>query len=233
MNFLYKDIDEYISFFKEFKITNNTNIILCPSNIYLKHVIDKMKNNKIDICSQNVSNNDFGSFTGEVSCTMLKDIGCNWSIIGHSERRIYYKESNELIKSKLSVMFKEEMSIILCIGESLEERESGKTNDVLAEQLSILSGYENFYNLVIAYEPVWAIGSGKVASENIIYKNHVQIRKILNDLGFEGNKLSLLYGGSVNEKNANNLAQIDEIDGFLVGSASLDFNKFYTIFKTL
>ena len=161
---------------------------------------------------------------------MLKEYNCNWVILGHSERRTIYGENNKLINQKLDIVIQNKLNFILCIGETIEQRNSNKTIEVLTQQLSILKDRNmNNLSMLIAYEPIWSIGTGLTATEEIISSTHSSIRKILNHIGYEGNSISILYGGSVNDKNSTKLAKINELDGFLVGGASLDIDKFHII----
>ena len=191
------------------------------------------------LCAQNMCHADEGAFTGEISAKMIKDIGVQYVLLGHSERRQYFNETNETINLKMitALSSKNKLSPILCIGESLEERKRGSVKDTLTKQLSKCfknidtipkSGYYNFF---IAYEPVWAIGTGETATAGIIVDTHKMIRKILNDIGFDGEKISILYGGSVNRNNAKELIALEDVDGFLIGGASLDVEHFWNIYK--
>ena len=167
---------------------------------------------------------------------MLKELGCEWVIIGHSERRSILGETDGMIQKKLDKIISEGLYPILCIGETQEERDAGKTQEILSRQLSIacknLIGNE-IDTFVIAYEPVWAIGTGVTATIDMISEAHQDIRNILNDNGLNGNENSIIYGGSVSDQNASELSAISDVDGFLVGGASLDVSKFYSIYNQL
>jgi triosephosphate isomerase len=167
---------------------------------------------------------------------MLKETGCQWVIIGHSERRSILGETDEMIRKKLDQIYSEDLYPIVCIGETKAERDDGNTQEVLSRQLSIacenLNGNET-NNLLIAYEPVWAIGTGVTATTDMVSEAHQDIRNILNNNGFNGTEISILYGGSVSDENASELSAINDVDGFLIGGASLDVDKFYAIYNQL
>jgi triosephosphate isomerase len=193
------------------------------------------------LCAQNMHYDDEGAFTGEVSAKMIRDVGANFVLLGHSERRQYFNETNEDINLKMikAISGRNKLTPILCVGESLKERKSNSVENTLRKQLSIsLKNIDNNGRIkfiedkiVVAYEPVWAIGTGETATSEIIIEAHQLIRKILNDIGFDGQKISILYGGSVNRNNAKELKALDDVDGFLIGGASLDVDHFYNIYK--
>ena len=176
---------------------------------------------------------DAGSFTGEVSCSMLKDIGCEWVIIGHSERREILFESNDIIEQKFSQCLESNINPIICIGETQKEREVGGTYDVLKKQLTSIFSSKNTYeelNLIIAYEPIWAIGTGLFANNEIIFETNCIINEIMEGINPAIN-FSLVYGGSVSPNNAKDLLKITNLDGFLIGGASLIVEDFVEIYK--
>ena len=237
MNFTISDIKLFMSEWEN-KNLNNSNIetIFCPSFTELITTAELLKNSSSRLGAQNVYYDSKGAFTGEVSCRMLKELGCEWVIIGHSERRSILGETDDMIQKKLDKIISEGMYPILCIGETKEERDALKTQEILSRQLSIacknLHG-NGIGTFVIAYEPVWAIGTGVTATIDMISEAHQDIRNILNDNNFNGDKISILYGGSVSDENASELSVINDVDGFLVGVASLDANKFYSIYNQL
>jgi len=169
-----------------------------------------------------------GAFTGSISPLMLRDAGCHYVILGHSERRDIQHESNALIRKKLNMAWEHGLEPILCIGEHLEERESGKTNDVLKEQLSVLEGVDTGVPLTVAYEPVWAIGTGKTASPEQVKETHAFVHEELVRLGRD---CRVLYGGSVNPGNAAELLACDGVEGALVGGASLKADSFMKLIE--
>jgi triosephosphate isomerase (TIM) len=183
--------------------------------------------------AQNVHQANKGAYTGEVAVSMLRDFGCDYVIVGHSERRSLYGESSQLVAEKFAAVQKAELLPILCVGETLEQREAGTTEAVVAEQLAEvikLRGIQSFRTAVIAYEPVWAIGTGKTASPEQAQEVHAFIRKRI--AGFDeefGQALCILYGGSVNASNAAELFAMPDINGGLIGGASLVAEDFLAI----
>jgi triosephosphate isomerase len=207
-------------------------VVICPVALQALSVQEKVKPS-IKVALQNLSETGAGAFTGEMSAEQIKDAGLKWVVIGHSERRSLYGESNEVCATKLKRALGAGLKVLFCIGEQLPERESGKTNEVCAEQLApvfALGLKQDFWeNVVIAYEPVWAIGTGKVATPAQAQETHEFIRKHIAEKKSESlaNKLRIQYGGSVNVENCGELMACPDIDGFLVGGASLkpDFVK--------
>ena len=236
MNFNSTQSKEYLDSIRSkiFK-KNNVKIIIASSFIDIA-MNSKYLSNNISFAAQNVFYKNQGAYTGEISCNMLKEINCNWVLIGHSERRAIFHESNEIINKKLTKVINERLSPILCIGETEKERNQNKTLEILTSQLlTAFNGisYDKINNIKIAYEPVWAIGTGNTANFDIIDDTHKIIRNILLKNGYNGNDIPILYGGSVNEKNAKELAGIKNVDGFLIGGASLEVEKFYSIYNNL
>ena len=222
----------------EKKDLNNKEVktIFCPSFTELNTTAELLHNSDSELGAQNVYYESNGAYTGEISCRMLKDLGCNWVIIGHSERRAIFGETDEMVCHKLDKLTSENMYPIVCIGETKDERENGKTEEVLSRQLLVAFENQKGKNIehsVIAYEPVWAIGTGITATIDMISEAHQCIRNIFNTNGFNGNEISILYGGSVTNENAAELSNITDVDGFLVGGASLDVEKFYAIYNQL
>jgi triosephosphate isomerase len=205
-----------------------------PSFVYLKDICDILSDSKVFVGAQNMNREKCGAFTGEVSGEMLRDIGCTHVIIGHSERRTIYQETDSMINSKIKAALFNDLNPILCVGERQEERDAGKTREVVENQLS--GGLENLTSeqvkgLTIAYEPVWAIGTGKTATPEQANEVHAFIRNTMrskydNDTA---QSIRIQYGGSVNSKNAKELLGQPEIDGALVGGASLDSSSFLDI----
>ncbi|MFQ8698294.1 MAG: triose-phosphate isomerase, partial [Peptoniphilus harei] len=188
---------------------------------------------EIKVAGQNVSEFDDGAFTGEVSTSMLKDIGVEDVIIGHSERREKFSESDEIINSKVKKTLEDDLSVILCLGESLEIKEEGKEIDFVRDELlKSLDGVEDLENLTIAYEPIWAIGTGKTCSSEDAENMCKEIRNIINEkYGEISQKIRILYGGSVKPSNAGEILSKENIDGVLVGGASLKASDFIEIIK--
>ena len=184
--------------------------------------------------AQNCHWEQTGAFTGEISVSMIRDCGAEFVIIGHSERRHVFGESDEWINRKVKAVLAGNMKPILCIGELLNQREAGQTELVLKSQLEQgLAGVESLENIVIAYEPVWAIGTGVTANANQVESAHSSVRNILKELYPESDTIHVLYGGSVKPGNAEELIQIPGVNGFLIGGASLDVESFASITRTV
>lgn len=210
----------------------NVDVLIAPSFVSLESLKKSVKD-KIEVAAQNVSEFDDGAFTGEVSTNMLKDIGVRNVIIGHSERREKFLESDEIVNAKIKRALSDNLFVILCLGESLEIKEENKELDfVKNELLNSLSGVENLKNIAIAYEPIWAIGTGKTCSPEDAEKMCREIRGIINkNYGEISKEIRILYGGSVKPSNAKEILAKENIDGVLVGGASLDVNDFIEIIK--
>ncbi|MCK5719862.1 MAG: triose-phosphate isomerase [Thiomargarita sp.] len=206
---------------------------VCVPFVYLQQIKDLLKNTVISWGSQDLSEQDSGAFTGEIAGSMLIDFGCKYAIVGHSERRSLYNESDELVAKKFAKAQKSGLIPVLCIGELLEEREAGKTENVVKRQLDAVinsQGIAALANSVIAYEPVWAIGTGKTAFPQQAQDVHAFIRQdIANRDATIAENVQLLYGGSVKGSNAAELFAMSDIDGGLIGGASLKADDFLTI----
>lgn len=215
--------------------TGNTQIAVCPPFVYIPLVSNLLADSKVVVGSQDVSDQASGAFTGEISGPMLKDFNCTYAIVGHSERRALYGEDDAFTARKFAAARQSGLIPILCVGETLEEREQGVTEDVVARQLDAvieLEGIEAIGDAVIAYEPVWAIGTGKTASPQQAQDVHAFIRGKLAGLNPSvADKVQILYGGSVKGSNAEELFAMDDIDGGLIGGASLDAGDFLAICK--
>ncbi|HSY72728.1 MAG TPA: triose-phosphate isomerase [Alloacidobacterium sp.] len=211
-------------------------IVLCPSDTSLGTVIPAVAGSNVGVGAQNMHFAEEGAYTGETSALMLTAIGATHVIIGHSERRQYFNETDETVNKKLAMALKHKLTPIVCIGEVLAEREANHTDEVLRKQISLaLVGVvpEDAENIVVAYEPVWAIGTGKTATPEIAASAHLLIRsEIARRLGRHvADTIRILYGGSVKPDNAIVLLNQPEIDGALVGGASLDPQSFSKIVK--
>ena len=211
-------------------------IIVCPVYTVLSDISDLLIDSNIFLGAQNVYWESQGAFTGEISPAMLKDAGCKYVIIGHSERRKYFNESDQTVNKRIKAAQGSGLIPIFCVGETLEEREADKTIDVVKRQLiGGLEGLEKdaLLNLIIAYEPVWAIGTGKTATSSQAQEVHSFIRSWLAEFCSEevAESLRILYGGSVKPANIGELMQQVDIDGALVGGASLDSSSFVEIVK--
>ena len=201
--------------------------LVCPPVIHLatvRHALVGYPN--VRLGAQDCSAFDAGAHTGDVSAAMLKDSGCSYVIVGHSERRDYQKESNALVREKAEQLLANDIKPIICVGETLEQRESGDALSVVGEQLAgSLPDKEQWGEIVVAYEPVWAIGTGKVASIDDIKEMHAHIR------GIVGEKVRILYGGSMKPDNAEDILAVPNVDGGLIGGASLKADSFIGIGK--
>lgn len=215
----------------------NAQIAVCVPFPYLHSIKENLRQTNISWGAQNLSQFDKGAYTGEVSASMLKDFGCKYVIVGHSERRAIFGETNQVVAEKFIAAQKMGLIPILCVGETLEQREDGLAEKIIEEQLSVvieLAGIEAFDKSVIAYEPVWAIGTGKTASPQQAQEVHASIRKGLRDKNREiADELAILYGGSVKASNATELFVMDDIDGGLIGGASLIASEFISICRAL
>ena len=212
---------------------NNVDIVFCPPYTGLSNLAVSPP---FYIGAQNCYFEDNGAYTGEISLNMLLECNVEYVIIGHSERRHIFKERNDSINKKIVKVLESGIRPILCIGETINEMNEGKAYNIIEEQLiSGLNGIKSLANIVIAYEPVWAIGTGLTASSEQIYDAHMYVRKILSQLfnDKESKTTPILYGGSVNSTNANELIMIDGVNGFLIGGASLDVIKFTDIVKVV
>lgn len=200
--------------------------------VYIHGVATQTQNSSLMVGAQDVSvfAND-GAFTGEVSARMLADVGAGFVLVGHSERRQYFQENDECLLGKMNNAHAVGMVPVLCVGESLAERQAGEEEAVIAKQLQLLKDYQGLSHVAVAYEPVWAIGTGEVASVEQIHHMHAFIRQQILSLCGEGVTIRLLYGGSVNAKNANEILAIEHVHGALVGGASLQCAGFSQIIQ--
>jgi triosephosphate isomerase len=212
-------------------------IVICPPYIYLPQVGEELSQSVIKVGAQNVSAFSRGAYTGEVSTEMLCEFGCSYVLLGHSERRNIYQESDVEIAEKFDATLKAGLIPVLCVGETLEQRKKNKTHVVVSAQINAvidLVGIQGFRNAVIAYEPIWAIGTGETATPIQAQTVHVEIRQLLAKHNIEiAHNLQILYGGSVNVDNARTLFAQKDIDGGLIGGASLDAASFLQICKKI
>ncbi len=216
------------------KQSSDVDVIVCPPAPYLEMAMDFAEQCGFSVGAQNVNENDFGAFTGEISAKMLQSMQIEYCIVGHSERRKFFSESDAQIGKKVEALLAAEIIPIVCCGEVLEERESNKHFDIVKQQLSnsiFKLDPLDFAKLIIAYEPVWAIGTGKTATPEQAQEMHAFIRECIQEVyGKEiAKKTSILYGGSCNAKNAKELFSQPDVDGGLIGGASLVAADFATI----
>ncbi len=213
--------------------TPKAQLVLAPPATALAAVQERIAKSGISLAGQNCHWEDNGAFTGEISPGMLADLGCTYLIVGHSERRHIFNESNEIVARKLSAAIRNNLRPILCVGETLDQRNAGRTMDVVMRQiqLALKEPHENVIaNLEVAYEPEWAIGTGHNADTNQIAEVHGSIRNYLTS-SFGKSSFRILYGGSVNPENASELGRIAEVNGLLVGGASLKPESFLAVIR--
>ncbi|TGJ82851.1 hypothetical protein E0Z10_g5911 [Xylaria hypoxylon] len=223
MNGSISSITEIVDNLNKAQLDSNVETVIAPPALYLLLVREKAKKD-IGVASQNVYDKPNGAFTGEISVQHLKDSGIDWTILGHSERRTILGETDDVVASKTQYATENGVSVIWCCGESLEQREASQTLEVIAKQLAALKAkISDWSKIVIAYEPIWAIGTGKVATTQQAQEVHASIRNWLvkNVSQSVADETRILYGGSVSEKNCKDLSKEKDIDGFLVGGASL------------
>ena len=227
MNLDKQSILEFSKHLQNFKFSKKVNACIFPSMTYIDYLNHLIKKIPISVGGQNCHFSPYGAFTGEVSAKFLKDLGCEYVIVGHSERRTLNKEKNEEVKSRAEAAIDTNLKPIICVGENLNDRKKGLALKFIEKQLyeSLPKKFENSY---IAYEPIWAIGTGEIPSVSEINQMHKKIKeisyKILNK------KIRVLYGGSVNVENIDNILNITNVDGVLVGGASLKAKDFLAIY---
>ena len=214
--------------------TRNVLVAVCPPLTNIDAVFSELHGSSVQLGAQNMMAGEFGAYTGEVSAPMLRAAGCRYVILGHSERRQYFHETNQIVNQKIQSAVASKLIPIVCVGESLEVREAGKAQDLVTEQLRTALDDVPIHSdveLVIAYEPVWAIGTGRTATPDQAQEMHAAIRAILVDLyGSEtGRKVDILYGGSMNPGNAAELLSREDVGGGLIGGASLKAEEFAAI----
>ncbi len=228
MNELLSEAKDLVTHLGENPAEDHVEVALMPPYTLLHPLADLLGERNIRLGAQNVYFEPQGAFTGSISPLMLRDAGCHYVIIGHSERRDIMGETNEQIRAKLHAAWESGLEPVLCIGEHLDERENGETNAVLRSQLVVLEGAPEGAPITVAYEPVWAIGTGKTATAEQVTETHAYIHEELTRLGMD---CRVLYGGSVNPGNAEELMACPGVEGALVGGASLDADSFTAIIQ--
>jgi len=225
MNMKFGEIANYI---KLFKTIESKNVVVCPSYIYIPYFLKY----NFEVGSQNVCAYEDGGYTGEVSAKQLRSIGVKYTIVGHSERRINLRETDIDINKKIKCALDAKLKVILCVGETIEELNLLKKDIAIKKQIrNALYDIEDLSNVIIAYEPIWSIGTNKIPSNDEIEKTCSFIKQLVYDL-FNKN-IKVIYGGSINEKNISKLNKIDILDGFLIGSASINPNQFIEIISEI
>ena len=214
---------------------DHCDVMVCPPFVYLADVASHIAGSDVLLGAQDLSAESSGAFTGDVSAAMLRDVGCSYAIIGHSERRALFGDSDAIVAKKFQAAHAHGIHPIVCVGESLEQREAGVTTDVVTRQITAVmqaGGVELFAGSIVAYEPVWAIGTGLTATPQQAQEVHAHIRRVIAaaDANIAAD-LRILYGGSVKGSNASELFAMDDIDGGLIGGASLEATEFVTICK--
>jgi len=236
------DLKESIALVSEIKSSlqkkENVDVILCPPFTSLETASALLKDSYIKLGAQNMYYEDSGAFTGEISAKMLKSVGCEYVILGHSERRTIFKETDEIVNKKIKKALSEKLKVIFCIGETLEEREKGITNSILEKQLK--NGLQDITSsqmdeLIVAYEPVWAIGTGKTATPMQAEEAHKFIRSVISEIFSDSvaENIVIQYGGSVKPDNAKELMSQKNINGALVGGACLKSKLFLEIINAV
>lgn len=222
---------------KSAETPENVGLIVAPPFTHLASVAEALKGSKVELSAQNCADHEKGAYTGEVAVNMLSSVGCQWVILGHSERRQYYGETDAKLVEKTKLALAAGLGVILCVGENLEQREAGKHFDVVTEQIkNVLYNFtaEDMAKIIVAYEPVWAIGTGKTATAAQAEEIHACIRKVL--AGKFGKTVAedttILYGGSCKPSNAQELFAQKDIDGGLIGGAALKADDFIAIAKS-
>lgn len=233
-----KTIPQAVEFTKELVgVTTGTKaeVVLCPAFTTLPAVVEAARGTNIAVGAQNLHWEESGAFTGEISAVMLKDTGCRYVLVGHSERRQYFGEIDQTVNKKVKAALKYELLPIICVGETLQQREAGSTEQLVGNQIkAALEGLdaETVSKLIVAYEPVWAIGTGKTASDTDAQKVIAYIRSVIQtQVGVYAEAVRILYGGSVKPANITGLMSQPDIDGALVGGASLEAASFAGIIQ--
>ena len=231
MNKTIAETKEFLrSFSPAVQKATDVDIIIAPPFTSLSAAADEIRDTDIQIAAQDMFWEEKGAYTGEISPIMLLDAGCKHVIIGHSERRQYFSEEDVIVNRKIKAAKKAGLGVIFCVGESLEEREAGKTFDVIKREVEMGLAEIDPENLVVAYEPIWAIGTGKTATNEQAQEVHAYIRKLLGNLyGSKAEEIRILYGGSVTPDNVDSLMACKDVNGALVGGASLNPESFAKI----
>jgi triosephosphate isomerase len=234
---MHKTVSEALDFLERFlplaRAANGVEVILAPAFPALDAVARRIAGSPVQLAAQNVNPEEKGAFTGEVSAAMLADVGCRYTIVGHSERRTLYADTDEIVARKAAALLARDIRPIVCVGETLAEREAGQTLAVLERQVAgslagLPAGREA--EVVLAYEPIWAIGTGRTATPEIAQEAHAFLRdRLVKRFGAVSKSMRIQYGGSVKPDNVAALMGMPDIDGALVGGASLDPNDFARI----
>ncbi len=231
MNLSLKESEELLKNITSIKDTEHTKVVLAPSFPFLPKAQSLLKESNIEISAQNVSKAEKGAFTSDVSVIMLKELGCKYCIIGHSEVRENHKETNEEVQEKANTLLKNGLTPVLCVGEGLKDYKNGNVEQFLEKQISeSLPKAYNGQNVILAYEPIWSIGTGEVCANSQIENVFKIVQNILKKY-FAVEEFVLLYGGSVNDENIKELQKLNMLKGYLIGNASLNFKKLSSIIQ--
>lgn len=226
-------VDQLLTAFNANVANSAAEVVVCPPAVYMAQAQDLLSESNIALGAQDTSQYSEGAYTGEIALSMLKEFGCCYVLIGHSERRSYYGETDQIVADKFAAVIASGLTPVLCVGESEQEREAGQTETVVLRQLDAAieaTGIDAVGKAIVAYEPVWAIGTGKTATPQQAQDVHRTIRQRIESLDSEiAARLPILYGGSVKADNAAELFAMPDIDGGLVGGASLDSQAFTAI----
>ncbi|MDR2200716.1 MAG: triose-phosphate isomerase [Puniceicoccales bacterium] len=227
-------VEELVASVKKSPLQREVRLAICPPFTSLDRLSALLKDSPIALGAQNLYAAEEGAFTGEISPSMLRDLGVSYVIIGHSERRSIFKESDALIRNKIDIAQRHQLTPILCLGETLAERERGAAKEVIERQMDLALEGIREHNLIIAYEPIWAIGTGKTATPSMAQEMHAFIRHLLEKQFPEvGKKIAILYGGSMKPDNAAELLAQRDICGGLIGGASLVAGDFMAIARSI
>ena len=230
--------ESLITALKEKQKTSNAEVMVAPTFTNLFKAFEALKETNIEVIAQNMHFAENGAYTGEISASMLKSVGVNTVILGHSERRAYFNETDEMLAKKVDAALANNIKVIFCFGEELSDRKSGNHENVVESQIkNALFHLEAsaFKSIILAYEPVWAIGTGETASPEQAQDMHAFIRKTLSDMYGDtvADSVSILYGGSVKPNNAQEIFSKPDVDGGLIGGASLNANDFFDIVNAI
>jgi len=218
---------------KKLKKSTKKDFIILPSTQSIHFIKNKLKNKSLNWGAQDCSQFDKGAFTGDISASMIKELGCKYVLIGHSERRNIYNENNYILEKKIKNAFSNNLKVIFCVGEKLKDYNKSETKKVISSQLAnLFNKKKNLKNLIIAYEPVWAIGTNKTPSLEEIKKVHSFIKDLFKKM-YNVDNICVIYGGSVNLNNSKAIFSISNVDGGLIGGASLKAGDFKGIYDTL
>lgn len=222
------ELDEVNNYLEGIKSWETDGLVFCPPSIYLPYFLGK----GYEVGIQNYAMYENGAYTGEISAKQVKSMNINYAIIGHSERREYFNETDDIINKKMKLGVKNNLNIILCIGETLKHKENKQTEEILKTQIiNDFKDVDDISNIIIAYEPIWSIGTGLIPTNEEIYNTTKFIKEVINEL--YNKDIRVLYGGSVNDDNVTILKDIENLSGFLVGGASLKPEKLKRIKETI